>query len=158
MAAAGGDPVIEDVSGACAAPMARVRPSPQAAGAPSPCRRTAVPPARGPGLAPSVAGGDGPFHFLAGQREKHKELNGTVCIYSPYLNSIKTIQQGRRIPLKFAVEDPTAWEIMQVFHVAPAFRPHPCARALTTRPSALAADSVLLALSRCASGFSLRTV
>ena len=59
-----------------------------------------------------------------GQREKHKELNGTVCIYSPYLNSIKTIQQGRRLPLKSAVEDPTAWEILQVFHCVPA----PCVR------------------------------
>jgi signal recognition particle subunit SEC65 len=37
-----------------------------------------------------------------------------VCIYSPYLNRIKTIQEGRRIPVKNAVEDPTAWEILEV--------------------------------------------
>jgi signal recognition particle subunit SEC65 len=48
------------------------------------------------------------------QREKHKELNGTVCIYSPYLNKFKTIQEGRRIPRNIAVEEPTAWEILEV--------------------------------------------
>ena len=37
-----------------------------------------------------------------------------MCIYSPYLNRIKTIQEGRRIPVKNAVEDPTAWEILEV--------------------------------------------
>lgn len=37
-----------------------------------------------------------------------------MCIYSPYLNRIKTIQEGRRIPVQNAVEDPTAWEILEV--------------------------------------------
>lgn len=50
---------------------------------------------------------------ISGQREKHKELNGTVCIYSPYLNSVKTIQEGRRISKAIAVEEPTAWEILE---------------------------------------------
>ena len=50
----------------------------------------------------------------ADQREQHKDLKGTVCIYSPYLNKFKTIQEGRRISMKNAVEDPTAWEILEV--------------------------------------------
>lgn len=76
-------------------------------------------------------------------RPKHPELNGTVVVYSPYINRQKTIQeviirqmlqclvssdtmrccmlmnapnisQGRRIPQELACDDPTAWEIMEV--------------------------------------------
>ncbi|KAJ1494467.1 signal recognition particle, SRP19 subunit [Baffinella frigidus] len=42
------------------------------------------------------------------------EMKGTVCIFSPYLNKNKTIQEGRRIPSAAACDDPTAWEIMEV--------------------------------------------
>mmetsp|Transcript_36614 Transcript_36614/g.71462 ORF Transcript_36614/g.71462 Transcript_36614/m.71462 type:complete len:151 (+) Transcript_36614:31-483(+) len=42
------------------------------------------------------------------------ENKGTVVIYSPYLNKHKSIQEGRRIPQAAAVEDPTAWEILEV--------------------------------------------
>mmetsp|Transcript_44855 Transcript_44855/g.105209 ORF Transcript_44855/g.105209 Transcript_44855/m.105209 type:complete len:154 (+) Transcript_44855:104-565(+) len=47
-------------------------------------------------------------------RPKHPELNGTVVVYSPYINRQKTIQEGRRIPQELACDDPTAWEIMEV--------------------------------------------
>mmetsp|Transcript_55054 Transcript_55054/g.112514 ORF Transcript_55054/g.112514 Transcript_55054/m.112514 type:complete len:160 (-) Transcript_55054:401-880(-) len=50
----------------------------------------------------------------AGPRAKHPELNGTVVIYSPYINKQKTIQEGRRIPQEKACDDPTAWEILEV--------------------------------------------
>eukprot|EP00287_Rhodomonas_sp_CCMP768_P017491 CAMPEP_0202809686 /NCGR_PEP_ID=MMETSP1389-20130828/1960_1 /ASSEMBLY_ACC=CAM_ASM_000865 /TAXON_ID=302021 /ORGANISM="Rhodomonas sp., Strain CCMP768" /LENGTH=160 /DNA_ID=CAMNT_0049480375 /DNA_START=83 /DNA_END=563 /DNA_ORIENTATION=- len=47
-------------------------------------------------------------------RGKHPDLNGTVCIYSPYINKHKTIQEGRRIPQDKACGDPTAYEMMEV--------------------------------------------
>jgi len=85
---------------------ARDRPRPRPRPRP---RRVSVPRVCAPALC-AESGARGP----AGQREKHKELHGTVCIYSPYLNRIKTIQEGRRIPVAAAVEDPTAWEILEV--------------------------------------------
>eukprot|EP00960_Hanusia_phi_P017273 508518-Hanusia_phi.AAC.4 len=42
------------------------------------------------------------------------DMKGTVVIYSPYINKSKTVQEGRRISLKDACEDPTAWEILEV--------------------------------------------
>lgn len=62
----------------------------------------------------ATAGSDPVIEDVTGQREKHKEHGGTVCIYSPYLNKFKTRQEGRRVSSKVAVEDPTAWEILEV--------------------------------------------
>uniref|UniRef100_A0A7S0M5N2 Signal recognition particle 19 kDa protein n=1 Tax=Cryptomonas curvata TaxID=233186 RepID=A0A7S0M5N2_9CRYP len=42
------------------------------------------------------------------------EKHGTVVIYSPYINKHKSIQEGRRISVAQACEDPSAWEILEV--------------------------------------------
>ena len=55
-----------------------------------------------------AAGGD------ASAEPAKMENKGTVVIYSPYLNKHKSIQEGRRIPQAVAVDDPTAWEILEV--------------------------------------------
>ena len=49
-----------------------------------------------------------------GTNRKHSEKSRWVCIYPAYLNSKKTLAEGRKIPLKYAVENPTIGEIKDV--------------------------------------------
>ena len=46
--------------------------------------------------------------------KKHSDKTRWVCIYPAYLNSKKSIGEGRRVPMKFAVENPTLNEIKDV--------------------------------------------
>ncbi len=49
-----------------------------------------------------------------GENRKHSEKSRWICIYPAYLNSKKTVSDGRQIPLKYAVENPTCNEIRDV--------------------------------------------
>lgn len=54
--------------------------------------------------------------------KKHSDKSRWICIYPAYLNSKKTLSEGRKIPVKSAVENPTINEIKDVlinagFHV-----------------------------------------
>jgi len=45
---------------------------------------------------------------------KHSERSRWICIYPAYINSLKKVSQGRRIPANIAVENPTLAEIRDV--------------------------------------------
>jgi signal recognition particle subunit SRP19 len=46
--------------------------------------------------------------------KKHTDKARWICIYPAYLNSKKTLAEGRKIPAKLAVENPTLNEIKDV--------------------------------------------
>ncbi|XP_063533519.1 signal recognition particle 19 kDa protein [Cydia strobilella] len=46
--------------------------------------------------------------------KKHSEVERWICIYPAYLNSKKTLAQGRRLPKSSCVENPTHQEIRDV--------------------------------------------
>ncbi|KAJ9598590.1 hypothetical protein L9F63_010719 [Diploptera punctata] len=46
--------------------------------------------------------------------KKHSDRERWICIYPAYINSKKTLAQGRRIPKEKAVENPTHQEIRDV--------------------------------------------
>jgi hypothetical protein len=48
------------------------------------------------------------------ETRKHSDKSRWICIYPAYLNSKKTILEGRQIPAKIAVENPTCNEIKDV--------------------------------------------
>ena len=48
------------------------------------------------------------------ETRKHSEKCRWICIYPAYLNSKKTVSDGRKIPLKQAVDNPTLNEIKDV--------------------------------------------
>ena len=48
------------------------------------------------------------------ETRKHSDKSRWICIYPAYLNSKKTISDGRQIPAKLAVENPTCNEIRDV--------------------------------------------
>lgn len=45
---------------------------------------------------------------------KHSDRERWICIYAAYINSKKTLAEGRRVPKHKAVENPTAYEIRDV--------------------------------------------
>lgn len=49
-----------------------------------------------------------------GTTRKHSEKSRWICIYPAYLNSKKTVAEGRKVPVKIAVENPTISEIKDV--------------------------------------------
>ncbi|KAJ0178730.1 hypothetical protein K1T71_005505 [Dendrolimus kikuchii] len=46
--------------------------------------------------------------------KKHSDVERWICIYPAYLNSKKTLAQGRRLPKTSCVENPTHQEIRDV--------------------------------------------
>jgi signal recognition particle subunit SRP19 len=48
------------------------------------------------------------------QTRKHSDKSRWICIYPAYLNSKKSLSEGRQVPAKFAVENPTCNEIRDV--------------------------------------------
>jgi len=48
------------------------------------------------------------------ESRKHSERSRWICIYPAYINSLKKVSQGRRIPANIAVENPTLAEIRDV--------------------------------------------
>ncbi len=48
------------------------------------------------------------------ESRKHSERSRWICIYPTYINSKKTVSEGRRIPANIAVENPTLAEIRDV--------------------------------------------
>jgi signal recognition particle subunit SRP19 len=52
------------------------------------------------------------------ETKKHSEKARWICIYPAYLNSKKSIAEGRKIPDKLAVENPTCNEIKDVLVAA----------------------------------------
>ncbi|XP_026322144.1 signal recognition particle 19 kDa protein [Hyposmocoma kahamanoa] len=46
--------------------------------------------------------------------KKHSDVERWICIYPAYLNSKKTLAEGRRLPKKYCVENPTHQEIRDV--------------------------------------------
>jgi signal recognition particle subunit SRP19 len=46
--------------------------------------------------------------------KKHSDKPRWVCVYPAYLNSKRTLAQGRKLPAKLAVENPTIGEIRDV--------------------------------------------
>lgn len=49
---------------------------------------------------------------------KNSEMSRWICIYPNYLNSKKTLAEGRKIPISKAVENPTLAEIRDVLIAA----------------------------------------
>merc|ERR1712059_34918 len=56
----------------------------------------------------------GPFH----PNKLHSDQERFICIYPAYLNSKKSLSEGRRIPMAKAVENPTYQEIKMVLDEA----------------------------------------
>jgi signal recognition particle subunit SRP19 len=52
------------------------------------------------------------------QKKNHSDKDRWICIYPAYLNSKKTIAEGRRIPLAKAIENPNYQEIRDVLAAA----------------------------------------
>ncbi|XP_072939801.1 signal recognition particle 19 kDa protein [Epargyreus clarus] len=50
--------------------------------------------------------------------KKHSDVERWICIYPAYLNSKKTLAQGRRLPRAQCVENPTHQEIRDVLLTA----------------------------------------
>ncbi|XP_022907516.1 signal recognition particle 19 kDa protein [Onthophagus taurus] len=50
--------------------------------------------------------------------KKHSDPERWICIYPAYINSKKTLAQGRRIPKEKCVENPTHQEIRDVLSAA----------------------------------------
>ncbi|XP_063216639.1 signal recognition particle 19 kDa protein [Bacillus rossius redtenbacheri] len=50
--------------------------------------------------------------------KKHSDRERWICIYPAYVNSKKSLSEGRRIPKDKAVENPTAQEIRDVLVAA----------------------------------------
>ncbi|KAI5632304.1 SRP19 protein domain-containing protein [Phthorimaea operculella] len=46
--------------------------------------------------------------------KKHSDVERWICIYPAYINSKKTLAQGRRLPKESCVENPTHQEIRDV--------------------------------------------
>ena len=46
--------------------------------------------------------------------KKHSDKSRWICIYPAYLNSKKTLAEGRKLPVKQSVENPTLAEIRDV--------------------------------------------
>ncbi|KAJ4439762.1 signal recognition particle 19 kDa protein [Periplaneta americana] len=53
-----------------------------------------------------------------GPEKKHSDRERWICIYPAYINSKKTLAEGRRIPKDKAVENPTHQEIRDVLAAA----------------------------------------
>ncbi|KAG7307863.1 hypothetical protein JYU34_006473 [Plutella xylostella] len=47
-------------------------------------------------------------------QKKHSEVERWICIYPAYINSKKTLTQGRKLPKSSCVENPTHQEIRDV--------------------------------------------
>ena len=52
------------------------------------------------------------------ENKKHSDKTRWICLYPAYLNSKKTISDGRKVPIKQAVENPTCNEIRDVLVAA----------------------------------------
>jgi signal recognition particle subunit SRP19 len=50
--------------------------------------------------------------------KKHSDQSRWICIYPVYFNSKKTVAEGRRLPVKLCVENPTSTEIRDVLQHA----------------------------------------
>jgi signal recognition particle subunit SRP19 len=50
--------------------------------------------------------------------KKHSDQSRWICIYPTYLNSKKSVAEGRRVPMKCCVENPTCTEIRDVLQHA----------------------------------------
>ncbi|XP_059046048.1 signal recognition particle 19 kDa protein [Achroia grisella] len=46
--------------------------------------------------------------------KKHSEIERWICIYPAYMNSKKTLAEGRKLPRAYCVENPTHQEIRDV--------------------------------------------
>lgn len=46
--------------------------------------------------------------------KKHTDIERWICVYPAYVNSKKTIKEGRKIPKEKSVENPTYMEIRDV--------------------------------------------
>ncbi|XP_026737337.1 signal recognition particle 19 kDa protein [Trichoplusia ni] len=53
-----------------------------------------------------------------GPEKKHSDVERWICIYPAYLNSKKTLAQGRKLPKANCVENPTHQEIRDVLVAA----------------------------------------
>ncbi|KAE8635621.1 hypothetical protein XENTR_v10002686 [Xenopus tropicalis] len=51
---------------------------------------------------------------MANLEKSHASVDRFICIYPAYLNSKKTIAEGRRIPIEKAVQNPTCSEIADI--------------------------------------------
>ncbi|KAK7873381.1 hypothetical protein R5R35_000182 [Gryllus longicercus] len=51
-------------------------------------------------------------------KKKHSDRERWICIYPAYLNSRKTLAEGRRVPKDVAIENPTHQEIRDVLAAA----------------------------------------
>ncbi|XP_077146527.1 signal recognition particle 19 kDa protein isoform X1 [Ranitomeya variabilis] len=51
---------------------------------------------------------------MADLRKPHTDPDRFICIYPAYINSKKTIAEGRRIPVEKAVQNPTCVEIAEI--------------------------------------------
>ncbi|OCT98538.1 signal recognition particle 19 kDa protein [Xenopus laevis] len=51
---------------------------------------------------------------MAHLEKSHESVDRFICIYPAYLNSKKTIGEGRRIPVEKAVQNPTCLEIADI--------------------------------------------
>jgi len=66
-----------------------------------------------------MAAGHSAANVLSWSPDKtHSDFERWVCIYPAYINSKKTIAQGRRIPKEKAIENPTHQEIRDVLVAA----------------------------------------
>lgn len=48
----------------------------------------------------------------------HEDIERWICVYPAYLNSKKTIKEGRKIPKEKAVENPSYQEIRDVLQAS----------------------------------------
>jgi len=71
----------------------------------------------GPSGDPDVGGDPKNMHWFH-PTKKHSERERWICLYPVYINSAKTLAEGRRIPKEKGIENPTPQELRDVLATA----------------------------------------